>query len=366
MSEKIGIGLVGASGWMAGALAAGAEYADGKMDAGIKHPGSYVAALCDLNQQALEERRTQWKLDQAELFSDYTQMLASPRVQAVIIAVPNRLHAQFALQAIEAGKHVFLEKPLAIQPEESRRLLEAAEASPLITKLDYILVHYDEQQKLRALIDDGAFGQVASTHFTYRHPIQVGESADQKWKLSGAESGGAIPMGICHAISLSVMQANSDPIEVICKSGPALCRPFDYAPRQDLIITFANGIISLVQGNIDFAEKYDARHSICGTEGQFDYNPYNPLESRVMWSSKKLGRPYRPDADFAKDHLDSGDVWAHHCAATVDAFIDCVQKGIKDPLLGFESPIVRRTEAIIWAAQQSDAKGGDRVAIPPQ
>ncbi|WFB36759.1 Gfo/Idh/MocA family oxidoreductase [Kiritimatiellota bacterium B12222] len=363
MTKKLGIGLVGASGWMAGALAAGAEYLDGDLEKAVKHPHSVVTALCARNQEILKERKQLWGLDQAELFSDYDEMLASPHVDAVIIAVPNHLHAGFALKALEAGKHVFLEKPLAIHPKESAALLKAAAASPLTTKVDYILVHYDEQQKLHGLIKQGAFGQLASTHFTYRHPIQIGESADQQWKLSKEISGGAIPMGICHAISLTVYQADSDPVDVSCKSAPALCREFDYAPRQDLIITFANGVVSVVQGNIDFAEKYDARHNLCGTEGQFDYVPYNPRESRAMWSSQSMNRDYAPDPDFANDHLDSGDVWEHQCASTVNEFVENAVKGIKDPLLGFESPLVQRTEAIIWAAERSAAAGGDRIQL---
>jgi UDP-N-acetyl-2-amino-2-deoxyglucuronate dehydrogenase len=363
MGERIGVGVVGASGWMAGALAAGAEYADGDFKKGVKHSQSYVAALCDLNESAMAKRKQELSLDRAASFTDYEQLLAAPGIDAVIIAVPNRLHARFAKMALQAGKHVFLEKPLAINWEESESLLRAAVESPCTTKLDYILVHYDEQQKLRELIARGAFGAIASTYFTYRHPIQVAATEDQRWKLSGAVSGGALPMGICHAVSLTVYQVDADPVEVVCKASPALCRPFDYAPRQDLLITFANGVVGVVQGNIDFAEKYDARHTVMGTEGQFDYTPYNPQESRVMWSSKSLQRAYGPDPDFAKDHLDSGDVWAHKCAATVDAFVDAVQAGRKDPLLGLESPLVRRTEALIWAAEESAACNGKPVAV---
>lgn len=363
MTKKTGIGVVGASGWMAGALAAGVEYVDGDLEKAIKHPDSEVTGLCARNQDILKERKALWGLDQAELFCDYEEMLKSPRVDAVIIAVPNHLHAKFALQALEAGKHVFLEKPLAINPEESAVLLEAAAKSPCTTKVDYILAHYDEQQKLRNLIDEGAFGQIASTHFTYRHPIQIGESADQQWKLKKEISGGAIPMGICHAISLTVYQVNSDPVDVTCKSAPALSRDFDYPPRQDLLITFSNGVVSVVQGNIDFAEKYDARHNVCGSEGQFDYVPYNPRESRVMWSSQSRNRVYAADPDFAKDHMDSGDVWKHQCASTVNDFVQHVKQGIKDPVLGFESPLVQRTEAVIWAAEKSSASGGERIRI---
>ena len=362
MNKPLRVGIVGASGWMAGALGAGVEYA-GKVEKGSgKFPAkseiSYIAALCDLDQDAMRQRQQELGFDRAQLFTDYETMLADPELDAVIVAVPNLLHAKFSVKAIQAGKHVFLEKPFATMPDDSAELLRVAAGSSVTTKLDYILVHYDEQQKLRELIRRGAFGPLASTHFTYRHPIQVSESPGQRWKLLRAKSGGAIPMGICHAISLTVYQVDSDPVQVISKSLPARVRPFDYHPQQDIVVTFANGVVSLIQGNIDFAEKYDARHTVIGVNGQFDYNPFNPQESRVMWSSQSESRPYTPDADFATDHLDSGDVWEHKCADTIRAFVHHARAGEKDPVLGLESPLIRRAEAVIWAAEESAQADG--------
>ena len=124
-----------------------------------------------------------------------------------------------------------------------------------------------------------------------------------------------------------------------------------------MLIVFENDVTAVIQGNIDFAEKYDARHTVTGTAGQFDYNPYNPVESRVCWSSIPRGRAYGPDPEFARHHLDSGDVWKHQCGRTVRDFIRHVRKQEKDPLLGLESPLVRHTEAVIWAAEVSAESG---------
>jgi len=366
MSDKLRIGIVGASGWMAGALSVGVEYDEGGFDpesgSGTRNPDAEVAALCDLNREAMEERKKQLGLDAARQYTSYDELLADPDIHAVVIAVPNNLHAQFAVKALEAGKHLFLEKPFATTVDDSRKLSDALRSSDRTTKVDYILVHYDEQENLRALIRDGGLGEVASTLFTYRHPIQVSESAEQVWKLKKEKSGGAIPMGICHAISLTVFQVDAEPKTVLCKSSPPRLRSFDYHTQQDMLIEFENGVVSIVQGNIDFAEAYDARHTIIGTEGQFDYNPYNPVESRVMWSSKSRNRAYGPDATFATHHLDSGDVWKHQCSRTIKEFIDHARKGRKDPLLGLESPLVRRTEAVIWASEASANRGGEPVS----
>lgn len=358
MTDKLRVGIVGASGWMAGALAVGAEYAGGTSRS-QKNPLSVVTGLCDLDMRQVEQRKEELGLDQARCFVSLDQMLQSDMVDAVVIAVPNDGHVPLSIQVLEAGKHLFLEKPFATTWQDARHLAAAVDRSSVTTKLDYIMVHYDEQQKLRELISRGAFGELASIHFTYRHPIQVGQSAGQAWKLSREKSGGAIPMGICHAISMTVYQVAAAPDFVVCKSCPPKVRSFDYDTQIDLMIVFENGVVGLVQGNIDFAEKYDARHTVIGTQGQFDYNPYNPLESRVLWSSKVLARDYSPDPDFAKQHLDSGDVWKHQCSRTINEFLEHAVRGGKDPLLGLESPLVRHTEAVIWAAEES-ARSGSR------
>lgn len=362
MAEKLRVGIAGAAGWMAGALTAGVEYDENgynkETKAGTKNEFSTVTALCDLKEDVMQARKEELNLDQAEFFTSYDEMLKSDNVDAVVVSVPSNLHAAFAIKCLEAGKHLFLEKPYATTYEDALLLAEATEKSDVTTKLDYILVHYDEQERLKELIDQGAFGIIGSTFFSYRHPITLSESEDQLWKLSRERSGGAIPMGVCHALSLTVFQVDSDPVSVICKSSPPKLRNFDYDTQQDIMIVFENGVVSVVQGNIDFAEKYDARHTIVGTEGQFDYNPYNPHDSRVMWSSKPLNREYAPHPEFGQDHLDSGDVWKHKCTKTVQDFVKHALNGEKDPLLGFESPLVKRTEKIVWACEKSAQQNG--------
>jgi predicted dehydrogenase len=363
--EKLRVGIVGASGWMAGALAVGVEYEEGAGPTGEnrkKCTTSVVTGLFDLDRAGAEQRRTELGLVDAEFFDSYEAMLASDRVDAIVLVVPNHLHAGMAIQALEAGKHLFLEKPFSTTLEDARRLAEAARRSSVTTKLDYIMLHYDEQENLRKLVEQGVFGEVGSVYFTYRHPIQIGASEGQKWKLSREKSGGALPMGVCHAVSMSVYQIGAVPETVICRMSPAKLRPFDYPTQIDLLIAFQNGVTAVIQGNIDFAEKYDARHTIVGTEGQFDYLPYLSLEQRVWWSSRPLGREYSADPTFAKHHLDSGDVWKHQCSRTVRDFVENARAGRKDSLLGLESELVLACERIIWACEESAREGGRPVS----
>jgi predicted dehydrogenase len=353
---------------MAGALAVGVEY-QGEFDpatgSGVRSSESVVTGLFDLDREKMNQRKQELGLREAKGFDSYEEMLASDSIDAVALVVPNFLHAGMAIKALDAGKHLFLEKPFATTREDSIRLAAAVKRSSVTTKLDYILLHYDEQENLHKLIRQGAFGALGSVHFTYRHPIEVGQSAGQSWKLSREKSGGALPMGICHAVSMAIHQVGAAPEWVVCLSRPPRLRGFDYDTQLDLLISFENGVTGVIQGNIDFAEKYDARHTIIGTDGQFDYNPYNPVESRVSWSSKSMGRPYSPDPAFAHHHLDSGDVWKHQCGRTIREFVRLAREGSRDPLLGLDSNVVRWSEAVIWAAEESAQTQSRAVSTAP-
>ena len=98
----------------------------GESPAGLRDcPDTKLVALCDANPQVLEEARKKTGIQTVE--TDYRKLIARDDVQAVVIATPNHVHAPMALAAIEAGKHVLCEKPIAMNFAEAKRMYEAAE-----------------------------------------------------------------------------------------------------------------------------------------------------------------------------------------------------------------------------------------------
>ena len=120
-------------------------------------PDTEVVALCDPNPAALERAHSQ--LPSAQTFTDYRRLLAEAPVDAVVIATPNSEHAPIALAAIQAGKHVLCEKPIAMNLAEAQSMAAAADAAGVrhMTAFTYRFVpsmHY-----MKHLVDAGAIGQ---------------------------------------------------------------------------------------------------------------------------------------------------------------------------------------------------------------
>ena len=120
--------------------------------------GSVVAGLCDLDSLVL--RKFAARYPEASVTSDYASMLASPDIDAVIVATPDFTHEEIVIAALESGKATFAEKPLAISIEGCDRILAAAMRTRTRLYVGHNMRHYAMVLKMKALIDEGAIGDV--------------------------------------------------------------------------------------------------------------------------------------------------------------------------------------------------------------
>ena len=148
MKEEWRIGVIGAGG--RGALAAHAH----QPDRGFK-----LVAAADTDKQALHSFAQRYGRD-AFVARDYRELLARTDIDAVLIATPDYCHEEHAVAALESGKHVYLEKPMAIATEGCDRILCAARDSGRKLYLGHNMRHMDFVLKMKALIADGAIGEV--------------------------------------------------------------------------------------------------------------------------------------------------------------------------------------------------------------
>jgi len=121
-------------------------------------PGAALAWLCDSN----EERRAgvAARFPDARTTADLDQLLHDPALDAVVIATPVVTHHGLSKQALEAGKHVFVEKPMALEAEEAEELVELAEERNLVLMPGHLLLYHPGVRKLKELVDSGALGRV--------------------------------------------------------------------------------------------------------------------------------------------------------------------------------------------------------------
>jgi len=144
---QIGVGLIGV-----GRIAELVHYP------GVQAaPGAAVVAMLDSDAELLRRRRAAWP--QVAAYTDLDQFLAHPGLDAVIIATPNHTHAELALAAIGAGKHVLCEKPLALSVADAARMYEAAERAGVRHMTAFTYRFSPGIRYLRHLIERGELGE---------------------------------------------------------------------------------------------------------------------------------------------------------------------------------------------------------------
>jgi predicted dehydrogenase len=95
-----------------------------------------------------------------KVYADAKEMIADPKVDAVLVATPVNSHFELAMMALEAGKHVLVEKPITTTAEQAARLIEEAEKRKLTLMVDHTFVYTAAVRKIKELVDQGSLGQL--------------------------------------------------------------------------------------------------------------------------------------------------------------------------------------------------------------
>ena len=135
--------------------------------------------------------------------ADWREVLKDVEVDAVYLATPVRLHAEQAVAAAEAGKHVLCEKPMALDVASGERMLAAARAHGVRLGVAYYRHHYPVIARLRALLASGEIGEPVLAHMQAFELFEPGPDDPRAWLLRRSESGGG-PMADfgCHRIEV--------------------------------------------------------------------------------------------------------------------------------------------------------------------
>lgn len=128
-------------------------------------PGVQLIALAEIDSERLKAAGR--RVPKAILFTNYHELLAMPEIQAVVICLPNALHAEAALAALEQNKHVYLEKPLATNLEEGRLLLSAWKDSGKVGMIGFNYRFNRCYQKMSRLIRSGEIGNLVSVRSVF-------------------------------------------------------------------------------------------------------------------------------------------------------------------------------------------------------
>ncbi len=179
----------------------------------LAQPNVKIAAVCDIDPQARDNAQSVARRDNPRSFTDYRQVLEMKELQAVVVATPCDLHAPIAAAALDAGKHIYCEKPVGITPEQVDMVLKAARKSSAFLQIGQQLRYVPG---LRKVIDDirgGIIGQpfvirAQRDSTPVRPDAEVGRPS---WYKDVKRSGDLIVENAVHNLDVCNWVANSKP-----------------------------------------------------------------------------------------------------------------------------------------------------------
>ena len=228
----------------------------------LEHPDVDVAAVADIREERQAMLAKDFPAFHGSFYTDWREMLRKEKFDIVSVVVPNRLHREMTVAALEAGANVLCEKPMAMSTAEAQEMLETAKRCGRKLGIDFSYRFNPQSRAMKALVDTGALGDIyyARTVWLRRRGIpglaaanfNTGSCAtDRSWFYHKTESGGGplIDLGV-HRLDLALwLMGYPEPAYVMgstyCKLAPELAKRHhaDYTVEDFAcaMIKFRNG-----------------------------------------------------------------------------------------------------------------------------
>ncbi|MBI2440049.1 MAG: Gfo/Idh/MocA family oxidoreductase [Lentisphaerae bacterium] len=158
-----------------------------------------TVAWCDVNEAKM--KKAEAENPDIAMYTDYRAMLKHPDLDAVVIATPNFVHAEQAIAFLEAGKDVFLEKPMGINAQECDAILKAATKNKRICVIDFEMRVSPFAQRLQELLAGGQYGALKHIEFVHHRGCWLAEG-NGLWRVDPLKSGGLFFMEVIHAVDI--------------------------------------------------------------------------------------------------------------------------------------------------------------------
>lgn len=237
---------------------------------------SRLVAVCRRSEGPLHQFADHFAIPQR--FTDANELIASPEIDAVYVATPVDCHLRQTLAAARAGKHVLVEKPMALDPDQCAQMIEECERSGVILGVAYYRRYYPVVSRIAQWIGDGTLGRVLSIACVTGNPIRF---PPDDWRVDRTRGGGGPLMDIgSHRLDLFLQL-----IGEIDSVNATMIPSTDYDAEQvaTLLVSFRQGAIGILQcyfGTVDTPDRLE----IIGTDGRIVVEDLNGGEVELHTS----------------------------------------------------------------------------------
>ena len=331
--KKFNVGIIGYS-WAAGA----------HIEAINKTSQAQVTALCSSRKMDPDEISARHG-GKIKCYTDLAQMLADPELDAVSICSYPADHARQAVMAARAGKHLIIEKPIALTWEDCLSVKKAVEEAGVKTCVCFECRFSSQLITVKSLIDQGMLGDIHYGEVDYYHGIGPWYG-QYRWNTKKDAAGSSLLSAGCHALDALLLCMGTDVDEVSSFSAystnPDFAR-YEYPTTSVTMLKFSNGRVGKVASVIDCLQPYYFHIHLVGSEGS--------LLDNKFYSTRLAGLNKGKWSELSMKMLDSGDVSDHPYQMQFEAFFQALEQGKEMPLTNLAEAL--HTHEVIFKADRS-------------
>jgi predicted dehydrogenase len=275
-------------------------------------PGCELAWLCDAD--AAGRERAVARLPGPRIVAEVEELLADPTLDAIVVATPVPTHAELAVRVLEAGKHCFVEKPLAQSVPDAQAAVDAAEAAGRVLMVGHLLEYHPGVEKLKEIARSGDLGDL---YYLYSKRLNLGKlRADENalWSLGA------------HDIAVTLLLAGEEPIEVEAH-GESYMRP----AVEDVVfcfLRFPSGLAAHL--HLSWLDPHkERRFTVVGSRRMATFDDM-AIERKLTVYDKGFDEDSRNWGEYI---MRSGDVWSPRLPNVeplrleCEHFLACVREG---------------------------------------
>lgn len=333
--SQLGVGIIG-TGWVSGEHIRAFE----------TDTRSKVVAVCGRSEAKARDKAVECGIDCAH-YDDYDKMIARDDIDIIVVASPPHVHREHAVAAAEAGKHILLEKAMAVSLEDCRAIRDACDKAKVKSVVSFVLRWNPLFDIIKTQLADDTVGKVFYGEVDYFHGIgpwygQYG------WNVKKEIGGSSLLSAGCHALDALCYFMGGQVAEVTQYAtdikGPEF-KEYEYPPTTVTILKFTDGRIGKVASSIACRQPYVFNINLIGEHGTINNN-------KIFSTTKYPGQTHWTEVPTILP--DSGDVTHHPFTDEAAHLIDCIESGDESHC---NIANAYTTHEIVLAADQSGATG---------
>jgi predicted dehydrogenase len=306
-----------------------------------------VKVCCDLDEAAL--RRVAGQYPGLQTTADYGELLSDSEVEAVVVTAPTPAHYELAKAALLTGRHVFVEKPIALAVAEAEDLVALAEARGRVLMVGHLLMYHPAVARLKQMMDGGELGDVYYLYASRLNLGQVRRSENAMWSLAP------------HDISVALYLLGEEP-EAVAAQGLTYLQP-GIPDTVFLTLRFASGRAAHV--HVSWLDPHKVRRiTVVGSQKMAVFDDVDSTEKLRIYD-KGVQRPAYDSygdslslrfGDISIPRIDMREPLRLEC----QHFIDCILNG-QTPLSDGRNGV--QVLRVLEAGQRSLERGGEPVVL---